>query len=61
MTTLTVPELRQHVQTLEQHIAATLNDFSDITGASIDDIAIIPISRYGAPSTNYYVQLKFTL
>lgn len=61
MTTLTVTELRQHVQNLENHIAATLNDFSEITGVEVEDLTITPVSRFGAPTAAYYVQLKITL
>lgn len=61
MTTLTVTELRQHIQTLEQHIADTLNDFSEVTGVSVDDIVLAPVSRYGASFTTYYVKLNITI
>jgi hypothetical protein len=58
---LTVPELREHVQALEQHIAAALNDFSDITGTSVEDLKLIPIARYGHPTTRYYIQISISV
>jgi ribosomal protein L16 Arg81 hydroxylase len=61
MTTITVLELRQQIEQLEKHITATLNDFSEITGTTVDDLIITPVSRFGSSSTAYYVQLKITV
>jgi len=58
---LTVPELRQQVQALEQHIADALHDFSEITGTSIEDVVMTPMARFGCPTSTYHVQLRITL
>jgi hypothetical protein len=61
MSSLTVDELRRHKQQVEQHIAATLNDFSDISGVAIEDLRILPFSSFGSAIPTYIVQLEIAL
>jgi hypothetical protein len=61
MSSLTIDEVRQHVRQLETHIAATLNDFSDISGVAVEDLRILQVSRFGSATPTYVVQLEITL
>ena len=61
MSSLTVDELRRHKQRLEQHIAATLSDFSDISGVAIEDLRIMPVSSFGSATPTYIVQIEIAL
>lgn len=61
MSSLTVDELRQHVLQLEQHIAATLNDFSDISGVTVEDLRLFHVSRFGDTAPTYIINLEIAL
>jgi predicted nucleic acid-binding protein len=61
MSSLTIDELRQHKQELEQHISAKLNDFTKLSGLTIEEVNITPIARYGFADPCYYVQLDVSI
>jgi len=61
MSSLTVPELRQHVLYLEQHIANVLNDFSSISEVSIDNIEVNRIDRFGSKNPKYHIHINVRL
>jgi hypothetical protein len=61
MSSLTVDELRQRIQDLEQHIAAKLNDFTELSGLTVEEVNITPIARYGFADPCYYVQLDVSI
>jgi len=61
MSSLTIDELRQHRQDLEQHIAAKLTDFTEISGLTVADVNITPIARLGSATPCYYVQLDISI
>jgi uncharacterized membrane protein YqiK len=61
MSSLTVDELRRHKQQVEQHIAATLNDFTELSGLTVEEVNITPIARYGFADPCYYVQLDVSI
>lgn len=61
MSSLTIPELRQHVLYLEQHIANALNDFSSISEVSIDNIDVTRIERFGSTTPKYNIHVDVRL
>lgn len=61
MSSLTIDELRQHKQDLERHIAATLTDFTELSGLTVVDVNITPITRLGFATPRYYVQLDISI
>lgn len=61
MSSLTIPELRQHVLHLEQHIANALNDFSSISKVTIDNIEVTPIERFGSTNPTYHIHIDVRL
>jgi hypothetical protein len=61
MSSLSVSELRAHATNVEDHIAVVLNDFSEITGVTVEALTITPASTADSFSATYYVQLQITL
>lgn len=61
MSSLSVGELRIHSTKVEDHIAEVLNDFSEITGVTVEALTITPASTTDSFSPTYYVQLKISL
>jgi hypothetical protein len=61
MSSLSVAELRSHATNVEDHIAEVLNDFSEITGVTVEALTITPASTDDSFSATYYVQLNITL
>ena len=61
MSSLSVDDLRAHATRVEDHIAAVLNDFSEITGVTVEALTITPASTADSFNATYYVQLQITL
>jgi len=61
MNSLTIPELRQHVLHLEQHIGNALNDFSSISEVAIDNIEVTQIEHFGSTNPKYHIHIDVRL
>jgi hypothetical protein len=61
MSSLSVDDLRTHITSVEDHIAVVLNDFSEITGVTVEALTITPASTADSFNATYYVQLKIAL